>query len=228
MKRIYLSLLFISFLSAYAQENPFVKLVNPLRENNTVTAARQFLIGSTCKTCVVTVNNLPAKVWPTGAIAFEVNLPEGDTSYMITASNPAGKSVTKTVKFNYTKAKAAIPVSALQIESIQTLPAGNLVLMAGDKIQFAVKALPGSNVTTINGTVLYEMPLSQTRGMAGIYKGEYTIKPTDNFSAMKIPVTLTADDGNKRAIPLVILLPLNNPSYVMISLRLLKKIIQTK
>ena len=33
--------------------------------------------------------------------------------------------------------------------------------------------------------------------MPGIYRGEYTIKITDNFSALKIPVTITGTDGQK-------------------------------
>ncbi|MCY7292093.1 MAG: hypothetical protein LH615_07915, partial [Ferruginibacter sp.] len=69
--------------------------------------------------------------------------------------------------------------------------------MPGDKIQFKVKAFPGANVQAFNNTILYEMPISQTKGMAGIYQGEYMVKPTDNFSALKIPVTITGADGAK-------------------------------
>ena len=183
--------------AVYAQDNPFIKLVNPTKANNTVTASRQFIIGSTCKTCSVKINDIPAKVYATGAIAYEVNLKGGDTSLNIISSNAAGKTTTKTISYSYAIPKPAEPVKTFSIESIQTFPEGNLVLMAGDKIQFKVKALPASNVTIINGTVLYEMPLAQTKGMAGIYQGEYIIKTSDNFSAMKIPVTLTGSDGQK-------------------------------
>ena len=48
-----------------------------------------------------------------------------------------------------------------------------------------------------NNTTLYELPILQTKGMAGIYQGEYILKPTDNFSAIKIPVTITGADGLK-------------------------------
>lgn len=178
-------------------DNPFIKLVNPLREKTAATASRQFIIGSTCKTCTVTVNDNSAKVWSSGAIAYEVNLSPGDTTFKITASNAAGKTTTKNISFSYTLPKPAEPVKTLGIESIQTFPEGDLVLQAGDKIQFRVKALPGANVATIGNTVLYEMPVAQTKGMAGIYQGEYIIKPADNFTAMKIPVTITGEDGQK-------------------------------
>lgn len=197
MNKIVLSFLLIISAAAKAQDNPFIKLVNPLRENTSVTSSRQFIIGSTCKSCTVTVNDKPAKVWSTGAVAYEVNLSPGDTTFKITSTNPAGKANSKAIGFIYTIGKPAEPVKALGIESIQTFPEGNLILMPGDKIQFKVKAFPGADVATINNTTLYEMPAAQAKGMAGIYQGEYTVKPTDNFSAMKIPVTITGADGQK-------------------------------
>lgn len=198
MIKAYSFLLFLSvYASAQAQDNPFIKLVNPLKENTSVTSSRQFIIGSTCKTCTVTINNNPAKVWSTGAIAYEVNLVPGDTTFKITSTNPAGKASSKTVGFMYSIGKPAEPVKTLGIESIQTFPEGNLILLPGDKIQFKVKAFPGADVATINNTTLYEIPAAQAKGMAGIYQGEYVIKATDNFSAMKIPVTITGEEGQK-------------------------------
>ena len=44
--------------------------------------------------------------------------------------------------------------------------------------------------------VLYEMPLSQTGGMPGIYQGVYTIQETDSFMVKKIPVTVTDSAAN--------------------------------
>ena len=188
---------FFTTFNAAAQDNPFIKLVNPTKEISTVTASRQFIIGSTCKTCAVKINEISAKVYPTGAIAYEVNLRPGDTVFVITATNPAGKTIIKTISYSFAIAKPAEAVKTLSIESIQTFPEGNLVLMPGDKIRFKVKAFQALNLTTINGTLLYEMPVSQTKGMAGIYQGEYIVKASDNFSAMKIPLTLTGSDGQK-------------------------------
>jgi N-acetylmuramoyl-L-alanine amidase len=198
MNKIILSLILLfSAAVLNAQDNPFIKPVNPLREKTSVTSSRQFIIGSTCKTCTVTINDVPAKVWSTGAIAYEVNLAAGDSSFKIVSTNPAGKTNSKTISFTYTVPKPAEPVKVLAIESIQTFPEGNLVLMPGDKIRFRVKAFPGANVVTINNTTLYEIPATQAKGMTGIYQGEYIIKATDNFSATKIPVTITGEDDQK-------------------------------
>ena len=192
-----LSIIVLFSANVCAQEAPFIKLVNPTKSNNLVTSSRQFIIGSTCKTCTVNINNNPVKVFSTGAIAYEVNLAEGDTSFTITSTNTAAKTISKTISFSYSIPTPVEPVKTLGIERIQTFPEGNLVLMPGDKIQFKVKALPDATVTTINNTQLYEMPITQSAGMAGIYQGEYVVKTTDNFSAAKIPVTITGNDGTK-------------------------------
>jgi N-acetylmuramoyl-L-alanine amidase len=196
MKTLILIVLFFSTSNfSIAQDNPFIRLVELTKEKNNVNAARQFIIGSTCTTCSLTINDNNVKVYSTGAFAYELNLKPGDTSFLITANNATGKSVSKTMGFTYTPPKPAEPVKLLGIETIQTYPEGNLVLLAGDKIQFKVKALTGCNVSTINGTVLYEMPAIAAKGMVGIYQGEYTIKATDNFTAMKIPITIKGSDG---------------------------------
>jgi N-acetylmuramoyl-L-alanine amidase len=197
MRKYFFLLLLCICTQAHAQDNPFIRLVELTKEKNLVTTARQFIIGSTCKTCLLTINDNAVRVYKTGAFAFELNLKPGDTSFLITANNTADKTATKTMGFSYTPPKPAEPVKILGIESIQTFPEGNLVLMAGDKIQFKVKAFPACNVSTINGTVLYEMPTSATKSMAGIYQGEYIVKATDSFSSKKIPVTIAAKDGQK-------------------------------
>ena len=173
-KLITAALTLLFYLNNYAQETPFIKLVNPTKATNTVTSPRQFIIGSTCKTCTLNINNNPVKVYATGAIAYELNLKQGDTSFLITATNTAAKTISKMISFSYSIPKAPEPVKSLGIERILTFPEGNLVLMPGDKIQFKVKALPGATVTTINNTQLYEMPLAQSTGMTGIYQGLQT------------------------------------------------------
>jgi N-acetylmuramoyl-L-alanine amidase len=192
-KYIFLFLLCIC-TKVQAQDAAFIRLVELTKPKNNVTTARQFIIGSTCKTCSLTINDTAVKVYNTGAFAYEIKLLQGDTNFVIKATNN-NKTVTKEIGFSYTPPKPAEPVKTLGIENIQTFPEGNLILMAGDKIQFKVKAFPNSNVSTINGTVLYEMPLSSAKGMAGIYQGEYIVKATDNFTAMKIPVTIKSSNG---------------------------------
>lgn len=192
-----LVLLLAANVQAQTTEAPFIKLVDPLKETSNVSVSRNFIIGSTCKTCSLQINEQAVKVYPTGAFAFEINLKPGDSLFTLTASPAKGKSITKKINFFYTIPKPAEPVTTVDIASIQTFPAGNLVLLPGDIIRFKVKALPNSNLSTLNNSLLYEMPLSQTAGMPGIYQGEYVIKATDSFTSRKFPVTLMSKDGQR-------------------------------
>ncbi len=168
---------------------PFIKLVNPSKLTNAVFSSRQFIIGSTCKTCKVTINEQPVKVYSTGAFALELNLTPGDSSFAIKAEGKS-KTIIKKIKYTYTLPKPVDTVKTLDIESIVTYPEGDLLLQPGDKIKIKVKALPGSSVRAFRDVVLYEMPVSQTNGMPGIYQAEYMVKPADSFLMTKIPITV--------------------------------------
>ena len=145
----------------------------------------------------MTVNGNPVQVFNTGAFAYELKLGPADTTIRVIASNPAGKQLNKDIRFTYVTPSAPLPVSTPAIESIQTFPGGNLVVRAGDRIQFRVKAFPNAAVTTYNNTRLFELPLSLTDSMPGIYQGEYEVRPGDNFSNMKFPILLVTDSGQR-------------------------------
>lgn len=178
-----------------AVDAPFIRLTNPLKITNEVKYSRQFIIGSTCKNCELTINNSNIKIYPTGAFAFELNLLPGDSLFTIIAKI-GSKSLTKKVRYAYSLPKPAEPVKTLDIESIKTFPAGDLVLLPGDQIGFRVKALTKCIVKAMQDVVLYELPPEQTNGMPGIYQGAYTIKESDSFMVKKIQVTITDSAGN--------------------------------
>ena len=73
MKYFFAVALLILANSLFAQtDKPFIKLVEPVKEKNSVKASRNFLIGSTCKTSNLTVNGITVKVFATGAFAYEL------------------------------------------------------------------------------------------------------------------------------------------------------------
>jgi N-acetylmuramoyl-L-alanine amidase len=188
-------LFFMQYIYAQDNQSPFIKLVNPGKEKNEVSSARQFIIGSTCKTCTLTVNDQPIKVYSSGGFAYEINMLGRDSLFTIVAKTAGKKAITKKIHYTYSATKPPEPVKFFDIESIQTFPEGNLVLIPGDKIQLKVKALPGATVTSFKNMSLYEIPATFTGGMKGIYQGEYTVQPADSFSSIKFPVILKGTDG---------------------------------
>lgn len=198
--RVYL-LIFISLLQirGYSQskENPFIKLVQPNKEYNTVSTSQQFLIGSTCKTCALFINDDSVKVYSTGAFAYEVNLSDStDSIYNIKSINPQGKFVNKSIRYNYKPALKEQSVNTFSIERIQTFPAGDLLLKPGDAISFRIKALTGGNVYVFDKIRLNEIPDSVTEGIKGIYQGKYIVQTTDTFYKIKVPVRLIKGDSS--------------------------------
>ena len=187
-----LPLLFlVNTLPAQSVDKPFIKLVEPTKEQNTTKTSRQYIVGSTCKSCSLNINDQPAKVYPTGAFAYELNLKPGDTSFTLIAFFPPDKTSTKRISYNYTLPPPPDTVKILDIASIETFPEGNLFVQAGDRIKFKVKALTGCTVTANKNIPLYEIPAK----MPGSYQGEYVVKETDSFLVNKIPISITDSTG---------------------------------
>lgn len=184
-----------SVLFSQDTNTPFIRLTNPYKTTNLVRTSRQFLVGATCKNCALTINGKRVNVYPTGAFAYEFNLQQGDSVMTLLAEN-GGRSLTKKISYTFTPAKPAEPVKTLVIESIRSIPEGNLVLMPGDEIQFRVKTLTQCVVKLMQQTVLYELPLSQTNGMPGIYQGVYKVKESDSFAVKKMTISVTDSAGN--------------------------------
>lgn len=185
-------LLLANGLFAQTTEKPFIKLVEPRKTAISVNTARQFIIGSTCKSCNLNINGKEVKVYPTGAFAYELNLEPGNTDFTLIAFTAPDKSTNKKLTYSYTVPAPPEPVKTLDIASIETYPEGNLFVMPGDRIKFKVKALPGCTVMANGHIPLYEMP---DNNMPGIYQGEYLVKETDSFLVAKIPVTITDKEG---------------------------------
>lgn len=174
-----------------AQETrTFIRLNQPSKDNNAVTAPRQFLVGSTCKGCTLTINDSTAVVYPTGAFALPVNLREGTNTYRLKTINTDGKTAERNISFTYSLPEKPQPVTTFSIASVETFPEGNLMVQPGDIIRFRVKAMPGG-VARVGETLLYEMPQAP---IPGIYQGTYTVKPNDPLiTGTGLRVTLKKD-----------------------------------
>ncbi len=197
-RQAYLLLLTLLLLAAPAysrQEKPFIKLVQPVREVNTVATTRQFISGSTCPGCTLSINDQPVKVYNTGGFAHELQLTEGENNIILRAVHASGSSLRKQLTYRFFLPQPPDTVKSVSIATIETMPAGSLIVVPGDKIFFRVKALPGANVKVNGHTNLYEMPVTKNNPLKGIYQGEYTIQKDDSLPPMGIPVEIMDASG---------------------------------
>lgn len=186
-------------IQSKAQDKSFIRLTQPGKQNSAVTTTRQFLVGSTCKSCRLYVNDELQKVYPTGAFAIEVELDEGNNPFVIKSVGPDGDSSVRMVSFSYNIPQAPVPVTSVDIAYIQTFPEGNLVVAPGDLIKFRVKAIPGGTVTVGSSFNLMELPVSGSQTMPGIYQGTYTVQCNDPMiNGRALSVTLKSGEQEIR------------------------------
>ena len=197
MKSIYLILACLISINGFCQDSnqPFIHLQEPSRAKIVVKNSRQFIVGSTCKNCSLTINGQPVKVWPTGAFAYELNLKTGDSSVNLIALAAPDKSVNKKIQYTYSLPRAPDTIKTLEIASIETFPEGNLFVEPGDMVRIKLKSLTGCTALANGNIPLYELPAGSVNGMPGIYQGEYRVKDTDSFLVSKFRISVTDKSG---------------------------------
>jgi N-acetylmuramoyl-L-alanine amidase len=191
-------LLIISSNNISAQ-SVFVKLVTPLKNDNKVTAPKQFITGTTCTYCSVTINDSTVKVWSTGAFAVQLNLKPGDTSFKIIAVDTKGFKTTQTIFYSYQLPAKEIETKSNTVEYWRIEPQGDLLLKEGDVLKMSLKTISGAVVKLENGFELKEVPVKDSTGIKGIYKAEYEVKADDallkgNPKKLKAVITTAVND----------------------------------
>ena len=194
---IVLLLAFLQHVNAQQQKDCFISLTEPLKEENVSLTAQRFIIGKTCSTCTLTINDQPAKVYPTGAFAFEILLVEGDTVFTVKATCPNKKEIVKRIKYKFKKAIPEKTDSTFSIERISIYPEGDLWIRPGDVIECRVKALPNCSVMVQGKTLLHEMPDTFTKGLQGIYQGNFIFTANDSLNDEPIIIALIDSNGKE-------------------------------
>jgi N-acetylmuramoyl-L-alanine amidase len=199
MKYRFFVSLFITFIitnNVIAQQ-VFVKFVTPAKNQTTVSSKRQFITGTTCKECSVSINQTELKVWPTGVFVAEVNLNIGDTSFLFTATDQKGFKTSQTIFYNYQLPEKEKTVETNTVAYWRIEPQGDLLLKPGDKLRMTLKTIPGVTVKLRNGFELKEVAVKDSTGIKGIYKGEYTINENDDlftYEKQRLKVIVTKTD----------------------------------
>jgi N-acetylmuramoyl-L-alanine amidase len=176
------SFIFVLFLSStLSAQKVFLRLATPTKNQNTVTSSRQYITGTTCVGCNVTMNGSAMYVWPTGAFAVELNLSLGDSSFQLIASNEKGERLTQKLFYTYQRPAKEKEVTANTVEYWRIEPQGDLLLKPGDRLRMTVKTIPNAVLQLQNGQEFKEVPAKDSNSVRGIYKTEYVVKENDDL-----------------------------------------------
>lgn len=184
-----------AFTGVKAQEQAFLKMVQPVRTEINTSSAKQYMSGRTCAGCKVTLNGDTIHVYPTGVFALKRIIKPGKTSFTLSTTDTAGKKVSRTYNYYYTTLPPVRATSVFRIDDIKVFPRGNSTLSPGDTIRVRIKGYPGCKAYWMHETPLYELPSSKY-GAAGFYEGMYVIQESDSLLDNKVAVFLKHKNGN--------------------------------
>jgi len=168
-----------------------IQIVYP-KNNSKIYAKSTFFIGSTNPGANLTINGKSVKVYPNGAFVEVFNLKVGINNVVIkTTLNNNSKQLVYTLKTP--EKPKALPVSPLKIEKSSITPKSDLMYKPGETINITFKGSPQAKAFFKIGKSefmkMQELPV-KSAGIAGVYRGSYTVKQGDCFNNDKITVRL--------------------------------------
>lgn len=184
----------LSLSGSVVAQQPFIHLIHPYSPVVTTDRSTNYISGSTCRGCTLSIQGQEVKVYATGAFAIQLNLLPGDTDVTLRALAPSGTVKTSRLSYHYQPPAPPAPVEDFRIASVETIPSGNCWVSPGDIIRFRVKAQPGNKMTLDNKILLYEQPAAET-GVAGIYQCSYVVRPSDPLLKKAMLITLANGKG---------------------------------
>ncbi len=178
----------------------FILLVVPEADTVESPTATYRLSASTNPGNKVEVNGKVLKVYPSGAFCGKLDLNVGENVFVINAVSPTGEVATKTFVINRPKPIETTRADTLMIEDIMMSPTQDLWLDAGDLLQVQCKGTPGCKASftfgdTANVIPMRERPLTNGRGIGGIYRGTYKVKESDTLVSQRIVFHLRDSSG---------------------------------
>lgn len=162
-----------------------LRLVSPTSDSMEVTQSTVYLRGIMDPGSFLFLDEQEVKVYSTGVFAAPIMLSPGENKFILHYGS--GKdTLTRTLTYNRIEPVRPKATEGFAIESIRILPGGEEVWMhAGERLVVEMKASPGMSATFFKDVRMAEMDSIQV-GVAGIYRGEYLVKDTDEWSDQAI------------------------------------------
>jgi N-acetylmuramoyl-L-alanine amidase len=190
MKKFIYTLILLPLTGMLLAQKPFIKIVSPAGNDKIVGNPKQFITGTTCTNCVLTIAGKNIKVYKTGVFVYPALLVSGKNEFTITATINKS-SVSENVNYTYRAQKPVQETDSAVIEKILIEPSGDVALPEGEYLWIKVKAKPNCKLQMNNLYNLKELPKSQTNGVGGYYQLNYKIKAADRLLLSKFKFELS-------------------------------------
>lgn len=181
---------------AYGQQRA-LKLVSPAADNTVVNESTVYFRGTTDPKSKLILNGSDVTVYSTGVFAAAMGLCAGRNEFEVLQVLGAD-TVHRQLIVQYEPPMPAHPTAGFAIEYARVLPQGELWLQPGDLLQVEMKATPGMRATFFRDIPLHEIDATDAGGIPGIYRGEYTVQPTDVLASGTISFTLYDEATNNQ------------------------------
>ena len=177
--------------SSQAQSSRFILLVVPEADTTETSSSQYRLSASTNRGSSVDINDIPYRVYPSGAFAGLLELSVGDNPFTVRSVSSGGDTLTKTFLVRRIPPPRSTPRDTLRIDDVRLEPAGDLWLGEGDILQVQLKGTPGCVATFLDGKPMRELAPGEANGIEGIYRGVYKVRADDSLDARPVTFALT-------------------------------------
>ena len=200
MKKPLSIILYFTILNLYveAQDSNFIRIIVPESDTITFAGSAVRFNGCTRPGSEVELNGIPLRVFPTGAFAGYPELHIGENQLVVISKHPEYETVTKNIVVKKTLPEPEKEVVGFAIENVRTIPSSSQKLISGDMIQIQMKATPGCNAFFLTDKRMYELPVTQTSGIRGIYQGTCTLLDADIFPEKPVDFILKNNAGESK------------------------------
>lgn len=198
MKTIILWITFLSIIFPQTNEH-FLRFTTPSRDTILTNSNRHNIMGSTNPEAKIFVNNKELKVYESGGFVDLLDLQLGENVFVFESVLPNGEKISEEKIFIRNPGRQTTDENIFTIEEIM-LPDSDIWLSAGDILQVKIKGTPNCKATFMNGIEMFELPLSVTNNIGGIYQGTYLVKENDYIEDASINFILTNKNGETTSI----------------------------
>ncbi len=181
----------IGLSTAFGQQKKRLNVMSPIKDSAVVADTPVYFRGIADPSGALFLNGNEVPIYSTGVFAAPLHLQVGANELQVWHVSGAD-TLRKRMVVVYERPQPPQPTAGFSIEHVRILPEGDVWLQPGDALQVEMKATPGMEATFYNGAPLFEADTAET-GVAGIYRGEYIVKPSDSLKAQ--PVLFYLRDG---------------------------------